>query len=697
MSSVSENACTGTGQISWSAVSESAAREGEASARRGTGALLHQWGKDLQLFVFVFAILQLYRPVLIGAFSARIGDKGFGDLLLVQGMGLRFDISTAASWAALTFLASLTILILPTGKLLHRLRLYVGYGYVVLALPLLAANLVFFHEYSDQFNHHIFGMLHDDAMAILTTVWKEYHPLLFLIATAPIMVLSLWLVRRWLLWNPRFVFALAAVRGGLARAGLALVLFFLFVVFMRGGTLWGQPIRLKHAHVVNDLMLNRMVVNPLSALRYTLDSKLALERSGNLDSLWPSRDLHAALAAVRDVHGETGPVPRDIDEGLRMQAAGAATRPRHIFLVLMESHDGWTVMPEYRWTGFAPQLSDLAERGIYFANFLPTYTTGTIGALNVMMTGLPDTGLNVNYEPGTQKPLPSSTAETFRRMGYRTRFYYGGYLSWQRVDSFALAQGFDEVWGGGSMRAGASTNEWGVNDKHLFDFVLESMDDNQPSFNLILTTTNHPPFDLDLERLGYPIKELPEPLVETKRTTMRELGHLWYADQQLGHFVAEAERQFGDSLFAITGDHTRRLEIRFPGDSVVEQDAVPFVLYGPEVLGERRETPATAGSHLDVPATLFELAAPAGFTYYSFGRDLLSKPSPSYGLGPSFIIGENFLATNAGPTNTWALPGCEPPAVLDDLAEIREYNNALKALGWYRVRKGSQLPEAATE
>jgi CTP synthase len=37
--------------------------------------------------------------------------------------------------------------------------------------------------------------------------------------------------------------------------------------------------------------------------------------------------------------------------------------------------------------------------------------------------------------------------ETFKRLGYRTRLFYGGYLSWQRFGIFARDQGADEVYG----------------------------------------------------------------------------------------------------------------------------------------------------------------------------------------------------------------------------------------------------------
>ena len=63
---------------------------------------------------------------------------------------------------------------------------------------------------------------------------------------------------------------------------------------------------------------------------------------------------------------------------------------------------------------------------------------------------------------------------------------------------YAEEQGFDEILCGASMVDWMEGNEWGANDEDLYRFILETVDDESPSFNLILTTTNHPPYDIDV-------------------------------------------------------------------------------------------------------------------------------------------------------------------------------------------------------
>ena len=575
--------------------------------------------------------------------------------------------------------------------------------YAVISILIFGADLVFFSVYGDQFNQMIFGIAYDDTTAILITIWKEYHPLLFFSIAIPTIFANRWLLRRWLktsLRIPGLDLRLSdkpmAIRGVIAVA-----IFLLTVTVVRGGSLTGVPIELKHAFVVKDMFLNRTVINPLSAMRYAFKAKLQLEAGSALKQFWPDENIREALQYELKQRGETPGTGNNIDQLLTVTAPGyRGNKPKHIFLLLMESHSGWTVMPAYRDFGFSPEFTSLAKDGIYFPNFMPA-GSGTIGSLSALVTGMPDTEMNINYEPSSQQPYPSALAENMKRLGYTTRFFYGGYISWQRLDAFTHNQGFDELYGGGAMSAGTHTNEWGVDDHYLFDYVLKTVEENadKPSFNFILSTSNHPPYDLDLAALGYPQnnKPLPAPLVPTKDNTVRVLGHLWYADQQAGRFVRKAARELDHAVFAITGDHTARLNIKFPDDGVVEHNAVPFILYGPQVLPESGVMSATAGAHMDIPSTLIELAADKGYRYTAYGHNLLTKTSPSYGFGHSYIIGENFIVNDSPNYQIFSLSQGQAPKTLPQMTDEVTRFAALKALTWYRVRKGPNLQQTHSD
>ena len=260
------------------------------------------------------------------------------------------------------------------------------------------------------------------------------------------------------------------------------------------------------------------------------------------------------------------------------------------------------------------------------------------------MTGLPSAGLFVNYLPTVRAGVPTSAARIFHRLGYRTRFFYGGYLSWQRIGDFAREQGFDEVYGGDQMSARLSGNEWGVDDAKMFDFILERTG-VQPTFDVIMSTSYHPPFSVDLEAAGFDLEALrANPLCRGLSTQqLRALGHLWYSDKSLGDFVQQAEERLVRPLFAMTGDHYSREESVNPRPNLFESSAVPFVLYGRDALAGVRRPGTLAGSHVDIVPTLVDLVAPAGFAYHAFGRDLLDPTQAQVGYGNDTVIAPDFV------------------------------------------------------
>ena len=67
------------------------------TAAKGWHALLFQWSKDIQLWLFITLTLQLFRLVLMGVFHGLASSSsGLATYLTVIADGFRFDISTAA-------------------------------------------------------------------------------------------------------------------------------------------------------------------------------------------------------------------------------------------------------------------------------------------------------------------------------------------------------------------------------------------------------------------------------------------------------------------------------------------------------------------------------------------------------------------------------------------------------------------------
>src|SRR5205085_8935911 len=207
--------------------------------------------------------------------------------------------------------------------------------------------------------------------------------------------------------------------------------------------------------------------------------------------------------------------------------------------------------------------------------------------------------------------------------------------------------GFEDVYGGDQMVPHAQMKEWGVDDQHLFQFVLEHAEETEPTFNLIMTTSYHPPYSVDLEKEGFdPNRLKSDPLgARLSVEQLRVLGHLWYSDKCVGEFVSQAEQKLDRPLFAITGDHYSRKQYvsARPTHTLYEQLAVPLVIYGPKALASIQRPPSLAGSHLDIVPTFIDLAAPRGFEYHAFGRDLFEQSQPQAGFGCNAVMGSDFI------------------------------------------------------
>jgi len=370
--------------------------------------------------------------------------------------------------------------------------------------------------------------------------------------------------------------------------------------------------------------------------------------------------------------------------------------PKHIILIIMEGYDSWPMLEKYKSLQTCERLKAIAAEGLWVKRFLPVFR-GTPHALNTITAGLPDTGTMINYQSSSLKPYPTSIAPIFKKLGYKTRFFYGGYLSWQRLEDFCRNQGFEEIYGAPHMGHWAHANEWGVDDEALFKFIKMTVSNDQPSFSVVMTTSYHPPYDIDVFGLGYPVRKIPKDLADIYDggIDLNIFGHLWYSDKCLGDFIHHMENKLTAPVFAVTGDHWSRKFLNSQ-PSLYERSSVPLVLYGPEVLKNKQLPENAVGSHIDIAPTLIELAAPKGFRYHSMGRNLLKHDPAPVAFGAEFaVMTPDAIVEKQGRYMAETIPGGSesisnplPP----DIERLFKRANDYYAIGWWRIMRGAALP-----
>ena len=325
-------------------------------------------------------------------------------------------------------------------------------------------------------------------------------------------------------------------------------------------------------------------------------------------------------------------------EAFRREAKGARiAKPKHIFILFGESYAQAPFDPIY-------ETLHIVEGGKAFRsdphtvaidNFLPG---GEISqpSLVSLLSGIYDAGLELN-ERGDfwQGTVPTALPVQLRQLGYRTVFWYGGGMNWGSLQHYIPANGFDVYMDATEFCPKGSPRTWlGVYD-HIFlenaARIIKDTEDDRPVVHFLCTTSNHGPYKMPLEKMGYsPEKIMPEAPEAVKKDAawQRHLGVYWYADRALAAFAKDMQETYPDSLIVMTGDHSMGVIpfedgiVERKGPTVREQVCTSFAMYQRELTADMLAG-NTIGSHGNILATLIELIAPAGHAYYSLQPSLL--------------------------------------------------------------------------
>jgi phosphoglycerol transferase MdoB-like AlkP superfamily enzyme len=630
------------------------------------------WRADLAVWLTLMLWLGAYRLFLS---TSLTHDMPWPELPSALLEGSRFD-SVLATAVILPTLAWATLGAL-TGHApgLAKLRRYSLILICLVAAVIYGANYEFFRNLGSHLDQRALDLLHDDDGAISSMIWQAHRPLLLLGISLALGVAMIWS-------------ALAASRampnGWPSRVEnwKLRLLIFLFVLNLVIGLLRGfswevSPVRIRNAYVTTSTELNRTIPSPLAYWLY------AMEDWNSARADVTPEELERALATWRRIPGKD-PEAHDLATALAHTAAGSEQPPRHIFIIILEGQHGFPLLPRYRELGWLPHLADLANRGAWFPNYISSgeRTNHTLSAL-ISGTFTPD--FVIMYDRGVRRPTVAALAPQFQALGYQPRFFYGGYPGWSGLDKFLANQGFASQQGAPHIRQ-KTGNAWGAWDGELFDHVLQSIDPAQPGLNVILTSTNHSPYDLPAELMP-PSPRLPEWAVRWDEQTRRMLNHERYADRELGRFIAAAEKKFTDALFVVLGDHPSfGGNFSLPGNLPLDRLSTPLLLYGAP-LGRQRGRYDTVASTLDILPTLMELAAPRGHRYQALGENLFSTTRPSHALGHEHVLGPGWVA-HAHSAVVEAEQLELPPGDADPAMGLgREHHRAARVLSREMLRK----------
>jgi phosphoglycerol transferase MdoB-like AlkP superfamily enzyme len=314
---------------------------------------------------------------------------------------------------------------------------------------------------------------------------------------------------------------------------------------------------------------------------------------------------------------------------------------------------------------------------------------GTIDSLARLLVSSPVP--NISQSRVQKTDFDSSMVRPYKLKGYRAIFITSGNGSYRNFTTFMKAIGFDEVIEQNDLvnrYAEAKLGAWGTFDEYCYRYAEELLAEadkkREKLFILMLTTTNHPPYEVP-SSFKQPPHELDKQIrkrLVTLPTLDAMIASFQYANDAIGRFIGRVDtKDIGKhTLIAVTGDHNMR-HIGYPDPiEYLLKQSVPFYLHIPPGY---RQSPGfvydrnRVGSHKDILPTLYSLSL-SDAPYFRRGVNLFANDitSPWY-----FAYNEELAFTEHGAYQLKGVPAYYP--WLDDksllLAPARPFNNEQKA------------------
>ena len=511
-----------------------------------------------------------------------------------------------------------------------------GFVFMIAAI----VNFYYFRTYGSKIDIFIFGLKDDDTLAVLSIMWQDYPIVWGILAALLCGIITLFAYKIPLKYD-FFKQKLSITLNKITLFAYVIIhICFIILLFIAArGSLGTYPIS-ENNHNISPLPLfNHLCTNPLIAFdwartNYRLDTHFAkpdVQKGEALqERLFPLLHTTADSSFLRN-------------------------NPPHIVLNLMESFGtNMLVYDELDKNDLLGSLREHFESDFVFYRFL-SGANGTAASLVGLFFNAPDAQISLGNAKNIK--LPYNPFGIYADSGYEVVYITSGYASWRGVGDYTKIQGAHKVYDAITLmdkypESKQDKSAYGVPDEYAYKLAFEILDNaTKPTFIAILTTSNHPPYQLPHNYTPKPIS-LPNELLSKITTQSQARFNLatqlfQYANDAFGEFMSEIKRSHlaKNTIVGATGDH----RIRDFGDNPITDKAlycsVPFYIYVPQAYrANLLYDPSRVGSHKDILPTLYELSL-SNATYMSLGgRNMLAKKDNdkyAFGFNSSVWIDNN--------------------------------------------------------
>ncbi|MBP3354561.1 MAG: sulfatase-like hydrolase/transferase [Bacteroidales bacterium] len=285
----------------------------------------------------------------------------------------------------------------------------------------------------------------------------------------------------------------------------------------------------------------------------------------------------------------------------------------NVVVIILESFG-----QEYVEYGYAPFLTSLQEKGLYFKN---AFSNGrkSIDGMPSVLSSIPmfiEPYFTTHYANNNI----SSIANELNKQGYHSAFFHGAPNGSMGFLAFAKATGWKEYYGMDEYANSADFDGmWAIWDEPFMQFFADKLSTfKEPFVASIFTASSHHPYKIPKEYEAIYTEE-GDPIHKCIR----------YTDNALKKFFEKAQKEewFKNTLFVITADHTNASSHQeYMTDTGIFR--VPIIFLFPN--NEYNECSSKVAQQIDImPTILNYLNYPT--PYIAFGKNLLdSNPNNNW-------------------------------------------------------------------
>lgn len=650
---------------------------------------------------FLFICIRLSFILYVGVYQNAMGKVGFEDIINTLINGAKYDDKTVAS-ATIIFL--LMGILLSFFKFQNKiLNIYAGIIFFI-CIFLGIANMAFYGIYGNTFDNNLLGLFGDDLGIIVKTgLQGNYYILTKIIIWIFFSVITFLIYKKFSNLVNQISFKYFPIKypkiSSLIAFGILCVIQLIFINSHLGLKEISLDMNTKFS---KDSFLKKITPGPFRNLYIVYKNN-----QSSLKYFCNQTPIEITKSFFNLPLNSTPPFDLSILLEHTSTNTEKAPQIKHIFYIVSESLSEWNFDDEFDEIGLMSGLKSLIDgkHGFKIEHFLENANL-TIKSLDVQITGLFDFDEALNAKVGIMPLFPTAIGGIMKKLGYETRFYYGGSEIWQQLDRYTRSEGFDKIFANVDFLRYAQNkpypkpleNIWGVYDPIMFDYLIDnSLVAKNHTFNMVMTTSNHPPYDVDLKYYNVPMDKIntflkthiPKTELSHNEDLATMLGHAYWYDKQVTRFIKKASEVFPQSLFIITGDHYGRMYVRTKVDDRVGK-SIPLIIYSPVLTPKQLYN---VGSHIDIAPTIVELTAPKGFKYSSFGKPLFSNNHTNkyhnngYALGYGAIQNNRFIYVPEDGIEY--LKNSKPqPGDKEEAEKLYERLKEARALSWWMFTNG---------